>query len=680
MRAAGLQMRNRAAMAAMAKVGANARAIDESVEDDACPVGQVLKKTYDDDGDVKYYKSPDEVCGEPDDALESQWTKESPYPRPASWVDESEAVVFACAPRFVQRSNPKGKTYCLDTDLMCPIGAPLKREKKDSQTIFIDPDTEDACLVPALATPRLLAGKEQIVELQCPYNTYAAQIKDAGAELLECISCPMGYVTKSPGSQDPKTCVRKCPEGSSADPMNPDVCLPCAYNATFDDSMNACRCNLGYFGNGMGDEGCELCTVGSYCDTGIFNQEVDLAKNEYVAFKGAVEPKICPEGTKSVGVSCDCNDPKKQFFPDTGTCEPIWCDAGTLLDGRKCVPCKAGYSCAAGDATRVPTICPKGSYCPEGSKTPVNCGNRYCPREGMVAPEACPAGAICKDGMIGGCQPGLNFNVAAGQCQTCRVGYSCPQGIEIGCPVQSYQDQTGQTACKACPAGQVGEKAYAATKCIVGKFEPMSNPRSSITLQPGAYKFRLAGGGGGSGSTTCSNCGWPGNSGAGGNGELVESDIVVLDRATTVNITIGLGGNGGDMGSNMSAGRDANAVNGVNVNLGDVFNVAGCTYSCSWNGSGQSNCHDGVAGGQTRVAVNGREFVARGGGGGWSKLRVKYEAGGYANYRPSHAGNGEGGRGGKGVIQEGVAGHVYYSDGFGGEPGWVQVLQMVIPN
>jgi hypothetical protein len=225
---------------------------------------------------------------------------------------------------------------------MCPIGAPLKREKKEGQTIFIDPDTEDVCLMPALTTPRLLAGKEQIVELQCPYNTYAAKIKDAGDEFLECVSCPMGFITKSPGSQDPKTCVRKCPDGQSVDPNDPTACVQCSYNATFDDSLNACRCNLGYYGSGLGDDGCELCPAGSVCDTGIFNREVNVEAREYAPFKGAVEAFLCPEGTKSIGISCDCNDPKKQFYHDTSTCEDIWCPAGTMLEGRDCIPCPKG--------------------------------------------------------------------------------------------------------------------------------------------------------------------------------------------------------------------------------------------------------------------------------------------------------------------------------------------------
>jgi hypothetical protein len=289
----------------------------------------------------------------------------------------------------------------------------------------------------------------------------------------------------------------------------------------------------------------------------------------------------------------------------------------------------------------------------------------------MWEPEACPAGTICKDGVIGGCLAGLSFNAEAGRCEPCRAGYQCPKGIEIGCDVLKYQDQPGQSACKACAAGQVSEKAYASTKCVVGKFEPMANPTSSLTIQPGMYKFRLAGGGGGSGSTSCSNCGQHVNSGAGGNGELVETDVIVIDKASAVTIKIGLGGNGGDDGTT-TRGNDSEG--------NEDFNVAGCTYSCdAIKDVNAASCHDGLPGGQTSVSVNGRTFTAKGGGGGWSKLKL-LNAANKANYKPPHAGNGQGAAGARGVIQEGVAGHAYYSDGFAGSPGWIQILQMSIPN
>ncbi|MDR1008843.1 MAG: hypothetical protein LBL52_01160, partial [Rickettsiales bacterium] len=116
----------------------NAEAKKEEASGNACPVGQTLKKEYADDGKDVYFVSPTEKCDAPENAEEKPWTKELGVALPSSWIEKEDAVVFACDKNFVMRADPSGKTYCLDTDIICPLDVPLAREKKDEQVVIID--------------------------------------------------------------------------------------------------------------------------------------------------------------------------------------------------------------------------------------------------------------------------------------------------------------------------------------------------------------------------------------------------------------------------------------------------------------------------------------------------------------------------------------------------------------
>lgn len=321
----------------------------EKVDENACPVGQVLKKVMNTESlEEEIYVSPDKKCDAPLNSREVKWIESLGLPVPLSWVAKESAVVYQCEPGFMQRTAPDGKTYCLDTDQVCPINAPLKRVVKNNVAVLVDPDSEDSCIVPALTSFRMLNNADGILELQCPYNTYSKPLDGAGTDHIICESCPKGYVTMNPGGMVPGVCVRKCPLGEAATADATDECKPCSFNAKYDETSAMCQCNPGYFGDGVGDDGCTACPSGSYCATGVTPQAADVEAGEYAPFRGMTEPKQCPAGTESVGMSCDCKDDKKAFDFATNSCVAAWCPDGSTLNNGKCEPCRAGHYCPAG--------------------------------------------------------------------------------------------------------------------------------------------------------------------------------------------------------------------------------------------------------------------------------------------------------------------------------------------
>ena len=652
----------------------NAAPISEAVPDSQCPVGQSLKKVIDDNGDIKYYVTPGDTCDHPENAAETAWRRDMQIPLPLSWIDPAEAVVFACDLLFVQRANPQGKTYCLDTSLICPIDIPIVREKRNDKVVLVDPERGESCIQPALTSVSAVDGP--IIMLECTRNSYSAPIKGAGEAALQCESCPIGHITTTTGNRAPETCVRKCPEGQGISPNNPAKCEPCSPSATYDPTIAACRCNPGSFGEAVGKGGCQLCPVGSYCDSGLSTVEPNKEEGEFVPFRGLTEPMVCPDGLKSTGSSCACPDSTKMFDLGSESCVPIYCVAGQILDGGVCKPCPAGSYCTGGDATAVPTACSKGSHCPEGSSKPTPCGEKYCPKDGMAEPQSCPAGSVCRNGDIGGCTAGNSFNGAS--CATCRAGHMCPVGVEQQCPMMTFQASPGKTACTPCPTAQVAKAG--STACVPGTFKLIGRYTAAFALDPGTYRFEVAGGGGGGGAGTCNNCGGIGFSGPGGNGELVTTNPVTLAARTSISVTLGHGGAGG-------FGNDP----------GGVFD--GNTNKCHFTCSAPAQCRHGGVGGTTTINVAGQAFAARGGGAGRGKhwLGFGRVAGGntqdynaaqvgknlyaisddYSKAPRPNTGNGLGGKGGEGV--GGGAWNTAQAAGNSGAPGWVNVFKMDLP-
>jgi len=138
------------------------------------------------------------------------------------------------------------------------------------------------------------------------------------------------------------------------------------------------------------------------------------------------------------------------------------CNSGFYynLSARGCVTCEAGF------------------YCVGARIAPISCGTssgHVAPRRSMSACVPCPAGSVPNAGFTGcvTCPQGLTTNEAAEPfCQQCSLGtrwdtYEVPgefapnmaPGQMLGaicrpCARGEYQDERGQTGCKACTGGR----------------------------------------------------------------------------------------------------------------------------------------------------------------------------------------------------------------------------------
>jgi hypothetical protein len=257
-------------------------------------------------------------------------------------------------------------------------------------------------------------------------------------------------------------------------------------------------------------------------------------------------------------------------------------------------------------------------------------------------------------------------------CTTCPAGSKCPNGIKIPCYTEgifSYQDLTGQSACKQCQAAaQVA--TVDGTGCTAGMRGALEPLFSNRWLAPGVYMFDISGGGGGSGATTCSNCGNYGSSQPGGRGERKQFTVLIR-FPTVIGILIGRGGGGGHNGNNSRQNDTAGTIDA------EWYRTNSCTYSCTQAVA----CNNGSDGGTTTVTINGIAYSAAGGFGGKGKTWLINNTGGsFADIKaPNHAyacaANPAncGAMGGQAVIQDkpNSRQHSYWSDGYAGESGYV---------
>ena len=214
-----------------------------------------------------------------------------------------------------------------------------------------------------------------------------------------------------------------------------------------------------------------LCDVGYFCP-------VDGMDRPRKCEKGY----ICPNDTTTV----DKTTYTGKKYPDgtSGTTSPSSGSSSvTILNGGLIdqVKCPAGYYCPDEGMTGVTDDkkCPVGYYCPEGSVNPTKCpagSTSIVGSENASACEPCSAGTYeesgvckpCADNAVstGGstkcsvCPAGKYMNLETKNCEPCKKGYYCPVAGIVDSELMSkylckdgmYQDETGQTSCKNCPA------------------------------------------------------------------------------------------------------------------------------------------------------------------------------------------------------------------------------------
>jgi hypothetical protein len=276
------------------------------------------------------------------------------------------------------------------------------------------------------------------------------------------IACAVGTYAPSPGMS---SCLF-CPVGSACGSANMSIPVPCAAgsyaNAT---GMSACVfCRLGQFSPG-GAAPCRLCAQGAFCPSpgtenlcpmGAFNNQFNATRcspcpvGTFCPFSGSLTPSVCPANTFAnyTGQTACSVCP---LFSQSNPGSAVCCGAGTYGNGTAmmCVPCRLGQF--SPDGITPCRACAKGAYCP-------NPGVEI----------LCPMGTY-------------NDQLNATLCVSCPIGTFCVSPGSITppvCPKNTFANQTGQTACMVCPLFSQSNAGSVACKCVANYYGPASAPNS----------------------------------------------------------------------------------------------------------------------------------------------------------------------------------------------------------
>ena len=168
-----------------------------SVSSNQCPVGQLLRKAFDDNGNETYYKSKTNTCDAPENTQEISWdmndpTKLKQYTLKKGWIDQSEAIAFMCEDGYLLSKNT-----CKSFEDFCPLNEII--EKRNGE--YINPFTDEACTPANKASVKKLTASENDSDIKtgmayrfsCPDNYY---VNDGN--YIQCLECPTDkpYSTK----------------------------------------------------------------------------------------------------------------------------------------------------------------------------------------------------------------------------------------------------------------------------------------------------------------------------------------------------------------------------------------------------------------------------------------------------------------------------------------------------
>lgn len=269
-------------------------------------------------------------------------------------------------------------------------------------------------------------------------------------------TCPKGkYCIFGSGHQ--------CPKGSECIEENlsaPSICIPGTY--LLDSSLSNAKC--------------ELCPIGSYCDSDGTIEPIYCKAGRVCEYSGQHRPSgYCPVGfyctDSTIGFPNDKDshsDITKKYYPKN------------CKDGQLCLsgivtnitdesnpeapqPCRPGMVCKGGTDSGS-SLCPPGFYCP-GSTDPIPAPpGSYVPGEGFVSPLECAPGYYSdSSGQVEctKCNPGT-YNYLQGQtkCLKCEKGsYRSNDMSSINCalcPSGTYNENEGSSSvsdCISCPKG-----------------------------------------------------------------------------------------------------------------------------------------------------------------------------------------------------------------------------------
>ncbi|KAK7507523.1 hypothetical protein BaRGS_00001458, partial [Batillaria attramentaria] len=290
----------------------------------------------------------------------------------------------------------------------------------------------------------------------CPRGYYKNNVDDV---FMDCTLCPPDYVTPDlgagVGATDISQCnVRNCTPGQYISGNNcsaceigyyqpdwwQDSCIACVTDRTTmtTGATNQSQCILSCPPGKENKAGADVCTV---CERGFYKD-----------VQAAAPCSPCAVGftTRITGATaesaCDLRACEPGFKPRSSGC--VECGLGTYQPDKweeDCINCTSGrttYQTGANSSELCLPDCPSGSKL-EGKEC-VKCPRgQYRNRAEGLPCRDCPTdlttpadGAVSQDDST--CAVGLFFNSTSRRCETC--------------PKNQYQNQTGQSECKPCPA------------------------------------------------------------------------------------------------------------------------------------------------------------------------------------------------------------------------------------
>ena len=129
------------------------------IENNFCPIQTLIKRDYNENGDVVYYKNKSTICNAPENASEISWDlsnsqKLKEFTMKKSWISEDQAISFGCDTGFITYGS-KGNYSCASYDEFCPLNEIIERNGKT----YINPYTGDQCKAPVSVTAHKLSAE-----------------------------------------------------------------------------------------------------------------------------------------------------------------------------------------------------------------------------------------------------------------------------------------------------------------------------------------------------------------------------------------------------------------------------------------------------------------------------------------------------------------------------------------
>jgi len=336
-----------------------------------------------------------------------------------------EECLNVCDPYKFRHFQYAGKTrtcICIkqQRDELTLTGDPNRNEFKIYDfTVGLIHNAHDMCYCEGFS---LLNG----IPKSCPKGRYSSKLTPCSAT---CELCPVGKFS-TPGSSECGGCV---PGEIQTSPTECSKCDAGKFSEIGD--IECTDCPPSTYSEEKGASACTQCAAGTFADPNLTGQtSSNVCQN-------------CPAGYE-------------QSEPQQTSCDICVGGKFSAAGASSCSGCQAGkYHTLTGQTSSASCIdCPNGYYSDTiGQSSCKECdAGRYQDQHGQTSCKACSVGRASYGkgkSLCSTCSAGKYANAGWNACGDCYYGYYSSSGWEncAYCPQGYWQDQLGQSACKACP-------------------------------------------------------------------------------------------------------------------------------------------------------------------------------------------------------------------------------------